>query len=270
MIRGNVPYDQGYLILNQKEKDELVSLNSNSEKFIKKLQGADEFINGIPRYCLWIRNKDLDEAKSIKEINNRIEKVKEFRLSRKDVAAIKLAEKPHQFREFNETKNYSIIIPSTTSVRRTYIPIGLIDNSVIITNAIHVLYDPPIYLLSVLCSRMHMLWVNLVGGKLKTDTRYSSKLCYNTFPFPKINSEKKDYLENLSFKLVEEREKYSEKTMSELYDPDKMPLGLKDIHDQIDNYIEKIYSSVKLKSEEDRINLLFSMYESLLKKDTLI
>jgi hypothetical protein len=269
MIRGNVPYDKGYLILNQKEKDELVSLNSNSEKFIKKLQGADEFINGIPRYCLWIKNNDLDEAKSIKEINNRIEKVKEFRLSRKDVAAIKLAEKPHQFREFNETKNYSIIIPSTTSVRRTYIPIGLIDNSIIITNAIHVLYDPPIYLLSVLCSKMHMLWVSIVGGKLKTDTRYSSKLCYNTFPFPKIDSEKKDYLENLSFKLVEEREKYSEKTMSELYDPDKMPLGLKDIHDQIDNYIEKIYGSIKLKSDKDRINLLFSMYESLLNKDNL-
>ena len=115
-----------------------------------------------------------------------------------------------------------------------------------------------------------MLWVNIVGGKLKTDTRYSSKLCYNTFPFPKIDSEKKNNLENLSFKLVEEREKYSEKTMSELYDPDKMPLGLKDIHDQIDNYIEKIYSSTKLKSDEDRINLLFSMYESLLKKDTLI
>lgn len=270
MIRGNVPYDKGFLILNEEEKNKLTLLNPEAKKFIKKLFGADEFINGNPRYCLWIKDVELDEAKQIDDIATRINQVKNFRLSRKDSGAIKLAKKSHQFREFNETKNHSIIIPIHTSERRAYIPIGLVDNTIIITNAIHVVYDPPIYLLAILCSKMHKLWVSVVGGKLENRIRYSSTLCYNTFPFPKIDNKKQIDLENLSFKLIDEREKYPDKTMSELYDPNKMPERLKEIHQQIDTYIEKIYNIKEFESDDQKIAKLFEFYEIFLKKEILI
>ena len=136
------------------------------KKLIKRFYGADEFIKGNTRYCLWIENDDLQLAKSIPSIRKRIENIKSFRLNSKKTATKKLATRPHQFEDLNISKNNCIIVPSVSSERRKYIPIGFLEKNVIVSNAAHVIYDPPLYLLSILCSYMHMKWVFTVGGYL--------------------------------------------------------------------------------------------------------
>ena len=140
-------------------------------------------------------------------------KIKLFRLNSKKPATKKLAIRPHQFEDLNTSKNNCIIVPSVSSERRKYIPIGFLEKNVVVSNAAHVIYDPPLYLLSILCSYMHMKWVFAVGGYLGSSIRYSSTLCYNSFPLPFLNNQQKKDLEDLTLELVDEREKFSEKNL---------------------------------------------------------
>lgn len=269
MPKGNMPYDGGNLILNTDEKNKLISENPNSLKFIKKLYGAKEFIENTEKWCLWIRDKDLKEAVKIKSIDNRIKKVQEMRLSSNDEGAHKLAERPHQFREINETTTNSVVIPLTTSERREYIPIGFVGEDVILTNAVSVIYDCEAWIFGLLNSKLHVLWVKAVGGQLETRIRYSSVLCYNTFPFPAITDKQKEQINLHVFEVLDERAKYPEKTLAQLYDPDKMPKGLKDAHHQLDLAIERCYRLKPFESDTERLEYLFKMYEEMTTKNSL-
>lgn len=261
MSYGNKPVDGGNLILSSNEKDEMINKYPKSAKLIKNFYGADEFIKGNIRFCLWITNEDLDLANSIPPILEKIKKIKTFRSNSKKIATQRLVLRPHQFEDLNISKNNSIIIPSVSSAKRRYIPIGFLDKDIVVSNAAHVIYDPPLHMLAILCSFMHMKWVFTVGGYLGPGIRYSSSLCYNTFPFPKISSSQKKDLENLSLKLIDVREKYSEKTMAELYDFEKMPSLLKKIHNEIDLKVDNMYTKRKFNSDEDRLRFLFELYE---------
>ena len=190
-----------------------------------------------------------------------------MRLESTDVGANKLAERSHQFREVNETKNQSIIIPSVSSESRAYIPIGFVGSDTIITNLAFAIYDAPSWLFSILTSSMHMTWVRTVGGRLKTDYRYSSALCYNTFPFPPISAPQKQELEKYVFRILEERENHSEKTLAQLYDPDKMPAGLKEAHHQLDLAVERCYRSKPFETDEERLEYLFKLYEQMIEEE---
>jgi hypothetical protein len=114
-----------------------------------------------------------------------------------------------------------------------------------------------------------MAWVRAVGGKLKTDYRYSAKICYNTFPFPEVSKVKKANIEENVFAVLEEREKHPEKTMAELYDPDKMPKGLGQAHKELDEAVERCYRLQPFQNDTQRLEYLFKEYEKLIKKDTL-
>ena len=147
-----------------------------------------------------------------------------YRLQKKDY---KWADKPHKFVEDRHQENDALFIPTPTSERRLYLPIGYYEKGIVITGPNQVIYKPPLYYFAILSSRMHKLWVETVGGKLKTDLRYSIEICYNTFPIPDISSEIKNVLKEMSLKvLVDERERHFEKTILDLYDPEKMPKGL--------------------------------------------
>jgi len=163
-----------------------------------------------------------------------------------------------------------IIVPSTTSERRNYIPIGFLDKNTIVSNASHVVYDPPPYVMSILSSKMHMSWVFSISGYLGSSIRYSSGLSYNTFPFPLIDKEKIKSLEEMTYLIVDEREKYPEKTLAELYDPDKMPSGLKNIHEKNDTLVDDCYSKNIFTNNEERLKFLLNMYNEIKNGDKLI
>lgn len=263
MPKGNMPYDGGNLILTKKEKEKLTDTFPNSSKLIKKLLGSKEFIQGLERWCLWITDELLEEAMSIPPIKERIHNVYELRSSSTDKAAQRLAERSHQFREINSTTSHSIIIPSVSSERREYIPIGFVDESIIITNLAFAIYDCDPWMFGLLTSKMHNLWIKTVCGSLETRIRYSSRLGYNTFPFPKISKENKERITMCVFEIIQEREKFPEKTMAQLYDPDKMPTALLTSHRTLDKVIDSCYRSEPFSSDQERIDHLFNYYNEL-------
>ena len=267
MPKGNMPYDGGNLILSTSEKNKLLKDYPISKKFIKRLYGSKEFIQGEDRWCLWIKNENLEEAMLIPEIASRINNVKKLRMESTDDGAKKLASRPHQFRETNETLKSSLIIPSVSSENRDYIPIGFVDKNTIVTNLAFVIYEADTYLFGILSSRMHMAWVRVVAGRLKSDYRYSSHLCYNTFPFPKIHEDAKNNLEKLSLKIIHIREKHSGLNLSDLYSPNKMPEELLNAHLELDDYVDSLFSSKGFKSDYERVECLFDRYIKITKEE---
>ena len=266
---GNMPNDGGGLIISDEERIDFVEKNPKYEKFIRLLLGSYEFINGEKRYCLWIEDKDLREAEKILFIKNRIEITKQHRLNSKDEGTNKLAKRPHQFRDRNIAKESQLIIPAVSSERREYIPIGFLDTETIISNSAMAIYNAQPWLFGVLHSKMHMVWVNAVGGKLKTDYRYSAKLCYNTFPFPNISEKQKETINQYVFLVLDERAKHPEKTMAWMYNPETMPAGLKQAHKDLDEAIERIYRLAPFQNDAERLEYLFKLYEEMISTNTL-
>lgn len=264
---GNKAVDGGFLILSADEKNKLVSEYPESVEMIRLFIGSNEYIKGIERYCLWIPDDKLGIAESIPPIRKRIESVCAMRLASSDEGANKMASRPHQFREMKASEKTSLIIPSVSSERREYIPIGFVDSDTIISNLAFAIYDPPTWIFAVISSRMHMTWVRAVAGRLKTDYRYSATLCYNTFPFPDIADKQKEMLEDHVFRVLDEREKHPEKTMAQLYDPDKMPAGLRQAHHDMDIAIEQCYRAKPFTNDEERLEYLFGLYEAMIAKE---
>lgn len=264
MCYGNKAADGGYLLLNDAEKEEILRLYPESQKYIRQALGSTEFINAKSRWCIWITDEDKEEAKLIDGVKQRIEKVRVFRLNSKKKATQKNANIAHKFSEARYSKKKSLIIPRVSSERRDYIPIGFLESDVVILDSAQAIYDPPTWIFSVLTSKMHMSWVHAVGGRLKTDYRYSSALCYNTFPFPGISEKKLKLLTQSVFEVLAEREKHPEKTLAQLYDPDKMPTGLREAHRLNDLAVDKCYRSTPFNSDEERLEHLFKLYEEML------
>lgn len=269
MSFGNMPNDKGFLLLSEEEKDDLVNNHDNARKYIKQFSGGAEFVRGIKKYCLWIDDNALQDAYKIPKIQERINRVEIHRLSSKREATRNLAETPHQFGEIRHQNTDSIIIPATSSERRDYIPIGFLNDETIISNSAMAIYNAEPWLFAIVTSRMHMVWVRAVGGKLETRYRYSAKLCYNTFPFPDISTKQKENLNLYVFAILDERAKHSGKTMAWMYNPDTMPNGLKQAHQELDEAIEKCYRLQPFKNDTERLEYLFKLYEEMIKKDTL-
>ena len=264
MVLGNMPYDRGVLHFSIEEYEKLIVKFPQVIKYLKKIVGSQEYINGFYRYCIWLQDNELENALKISIIKERIDENKKLRMESIDIGVQKLAHKPHQFREMRVAKKSSLILPGTSSERRDYIPVGYINNDFIINNLAFAIYDPETFVLGVVSSRMHMTWVRAIAGRLKNDYRYSSVICYNTFPFPSISQKQRKELEKHVYRILEEREKHSEKTLAQLYDPDKMPAGLKEAHHQNDLAIESCYRSKPFESDEERLEYLFKLYEQMI------
>lgn len=266
MITGNSPYENGNLMLTPEEKNELIKNYPESKSLIRKVTGANEFLNSIERYCLWIETDLLNDALKIPPIAERIEKIKTFRTTGGEVAR-GLLKRPHQFRYTHTAKNSLIIIPIVSSSRREYIPFGILPSEYIILSSAAVIYDSDYYVFAILSSRIHLLWVRLTSGKLRGDIRYLTALSYNTFPFPNVTQEQKQELERNVYAILSEREIYSEKTLAQLYDPDKMPDGLREAHHQLDLAVERCYRSRPFESDEERLEYLFKLYEQMIEEE---
>ncbi|WP_152268038.1 DNA methyltransferase [Agriterribacter humi] len=267
MSFGNMPNDGGFLLL---EEDDMARLkNEKSRKLVKPFIGSSEFLKGNQRYCFWINDTEKEEAIQIPEISNSVNSVREYGLNSSREATRKLAASAHKFGEIRHQYSDAILIPRHSSENREYIPLGFYNGDTIIADSAMAIYDAQPWLFGVIHSKMHMVWVRAVGGKLKTDYRYSVKLCYNTFPFPDITLKQKENLNLYVFTILDERAKHPEKTMAQLYDPNKMPKGLRQAHEELDRAVEQCYRIQPFASDTERLEYLFKMYEEMTKKDTL-
>ncbi len=268
MQKGSQATDDGNLFFESFEKDNLLIDHPEATCLVHQAMGSEEFINGKTRYCIWVDEQHKDLALSIPALSARFEKIREKRLESTKAATREYASLPYSFTEKRYKETEAVIIPSTSSERRDYIPIGYLDKGVVITNSAFAIYDAPIWLFGVLTSQMHMDWVRVVGGRLKTDYRYSAQLCYNTFPFPKISDTKKSEIEEAATEILLTREPYLTvgKTLADLYDPDTMPDDLREAHARLDDIVESCYPGYPFASDEARLECLFKMYEKMTKK----
>lgn len=270
MNYGSKIVDSGHLIFTTEEKQKLIKEYPKSAIFFKKLMGSAEFIRGLERWILYVQDNDLQFAKSIPEINKRLNLVSEFRKKSTEGSTRGMAEFPNRYYYSVHDDSDSIIIPRTSSERRNYIPMGFLNGDTIVSDAASVIFNAKAWIFGVLTSHVHMVWVKAVGGRLKTDYRYSSQLCYNNFPFPDITTKQKETLNLYVYSILDERAKHPEKTMAQLYDPDKMPAGLRKAHQDLDKAVEDIYRlGNPFKSDTERLEFLFKMYEEMVKRDTL-
>jgi hypothetical protein len=265
MVFGNKPTDGGFLILDQRERDSILNEYPQAERIIKKYHGADSFLYGDIRYCLWITEKEVSLAYSIPPIKTRLDKVRDFRLKSKAESTVLYADRPYLFKQRAHKETDAIIVPGTSSERRRYIPMGIVSKDVILSNSTQVVYNANTFIFGLLSTRIHVLWVATIGGKLETRYRYTN-LCYNSFPFPKISTEKKQEIESAAENVLITREYYPEKTLAELYDPDKMPQDLREAHAKLDDIVESCYPGYPFASDEARLECLFKLYEKMTKK----
>ena len=266
MIKGSMPTDGGYLLMEQNEKDELLAKYPFLGNVIKGYMGSDDFLNGKRRYCLWMNAEQYNQYKNIPELSKRFEGVARIRLESDTVTTQEYAKYPYLFRQPQYKESDSIIVPGVSSERRQYVPVGLLDKNVVISNAAFAVYDATTSIFGIISSRMHIVWMKTTGGRLKMDYRYSPTLCYNTFPFPKISAEKKEEIKQAAEEVLVTREFYPDKTLAELYDPDKMPQDLREAHARLDDIVESCYPGYPFASDEARQECLFKLYEKMTAK----
>lgn len=268
MDLGSSAYDGGFLMLTKEEAEDFIKKSPNAKKFIRPFMGSAEFIRNIKRYCIWIEDRDAKEAEQIIDIKNRIQKVRLFREKSGRGKTLETAETPYKFTEIRYRESPAIIAPIISSESRDYIPFGFINKGIVVPNSARIIYNPEPWIFGVITSKMHMIWVKAVAGRLEDRLRYSGTICYNTFPFPNITTQQKESLTFHVYNILEEREKYPEKTMADLYNPEKMPDGLREAHEYLDLAIDQIYRSKPFESDEDRLAHLFKLYEEMIIRET--
>jgi hypothetical protein len=272
MVFGSMPNDGGNLLLSKEEKQTLVNQAPEIEKWLKPILGAQEFLNNIERYCLWLANantRDLRKITQIPEIKKRIEKVKEARINSDRSATQRLAETPWLFGENRQpTEGTYILVPSISSGRRKYIPIGFFESTTISSNKNLLIPNAGLYEFAILTSQIHMDWVSTVTGRLKSDYQYSAQLVYNNFPWPQTTEQQKAQIEKLAQTILDARQAEFNKdpntSLADLYDPDIMPQALRKAHKALDTAVDKLYNSKGFKTPLDRVKHLFNMYHNMI------
>jgi hypothetical protein len=262
MFGGNIPRDQGNLLLSTDEARTLLDDYPQAEPLIRPIVGSAEFINGLQRYCLWISDDQADLAYAIPPIAERLANIREYRLNGSERGRAGL-DTPYKFERTIIGSKHTIVVPSVSSERREYLPCGLMPADVRVSNLALAIYDAPLWNLSVVASRLHLVWVGAVCGKMKTDFRYSNTMGWNTFPVPKLTGQNKADLARCAEDILLAREAHFPKTIAELYDPDKMPDNLRHAHERNDEVLERIYIGRKFRNDTERLEKLFELYTKM-------
>ncbi|MEA3535852.1 class I SAM-dependent DNA methyltransferase [Rhizobium sp. CC-YZS058] len=263
---GCMPYDAGNLRLSASERDELIEIAPAADRFIRKFVGSDEVIHGISRYCIWIHDQELEIAKLCKPIWDRVEKNRIARLKMKDVAGKALAERPHQFREYINADDHAILIPSISSENRPYLPVDWVNSKTVSSNKNFVIYDGPEWCIALIASRLHLIWIGTVCGRLESRFQYSNTLGWNTFPVPKFTADQLDQLSASARRILKTRYQHYPKTIADLYDPDKMPDDLRAVHRENDELLESMYIGRPFRNDTERLEKLFKLYAARVKQ----
>ena len=264
MTFGSKPVDGGNLLISFEEVKALGLSKLDRERFIRPILGSEEFINGKLRYCIWVKDEDLEDAKLIPELMTRFEAVKNMRLGSSKAATRAGAEWPHRFDERRQTGAEEIIVvPAVSSENRNYLPAGLLKSGTIITNRNFGLYDAPLWNFAIVVSRIHWVWIDTICGKLRTDFNYSNTLGWNTFPINGLTEKNKADLSRCAEEIILAREAHFPATLADLYEPDKMPQDLRDAHERNDEVIERIYVGRRFKNDTERLEKLFELYTKM-------
>lgn len=265
ITKGCQPTDGGNLIIEADEYEDFIQKEPNAKKYIKKLVGAKEYINGLDRWCLWLVDVSPKELRSMPYVMERIQKVKEMRLNSTDKATRRLAETPTVFRETYNPDTF-IIVPSATSENRRYIPLGFLDSNTISTNLNLIIPDATLYHFGVLISNVHMAWMRTVCGRLKSDYRYSKDIVYNNFPWCSPTDEQKAKIEQTAQAILDARAKYPDCSLADLYDELTMPPELRKAHQENDKAVMQAYGfDWRNMTESECVAELMKMYQKLTK-----
>ena len=264
MIAPNKPCDYNNLKIEENEYDDFVKKCPNSKKWIKRMVGAQEFINNKTRYCLWLVNCSPEELKSMPQVLDRVKKCKEDRLKANTAESLKLANTPTLFREQINPDSY-LLIPCVSSERRKYIPIGFLDKNTIPVMGTLIIPDANLYDFGILTSNVHMAWMRVVAGRLKSDYRYSKDIVYNNFPWCNPTEEQKKKIEKTAQAILDARALYPNSSLADLYDELTMPKELRKAHQENDKAVMEAYGfDWKRMTESDCMAELMKMYEKLI------
>ena len=261
MVYGNKPVDGGNLIIENREVKNFILNEPEAKPYIKRLIGAHEFINGKLRWCLWLKGVSPMKLRNMPLVLERINKVKQMRENSPDAGARKLADSPTTFRETNNPQS-AIVIPCHSSENRRYVPMGFIDDSVIVTNAVLFIPDANIYHFGVLTSNVHMAWMRVVCGRIKSDYRYSKDVVYNNFIWPTPTDAQKAKIEQTAQAILDARNLYPDSSLADLYDELTMPPELRKAHQSNDRAVMQAYGfDVKTMTESSCVAELMKMYQ---------
>ena len=262
MTTGNRPADGGHLIIEKEDYEAFLKAEPEAAKYIKKLTGAVEYINNLPRYCLWLVGASPAELRKMPHVMKRIENCRQARLAGAPDRQ-RLADTPALFRETKNPKSY-IIVPATSSENRRYIPLGFLDGDTIPTNAAVIIPDAKQYEFGILTSNVHMSWMRAVAGRLKSDYRYSKDIVYNNFPWPTATAEQKAKIEKTAQAILDARAQYPDSSLADLYDETVMPPELRTAHQRNDRAVMEAYGFWgMLNTEAECVAELMKMHQKL-------
>ena len=271
MLFGNMVRDGGYLLLSSEQAAKVISEDANARGFIKRFVGADELIHGTIRYCLWIEDDKIETAKKNAFIAQRLQLVAENRSKSNAESTRQFAKRPHRFVQLaGWARNSVITVPQVSSERREYLPVGYFLSDSIITAPNFALYDAPIWNMALIASRMHLVWIATVCGKLETRYRYSNTLGWNTFPVPLLTEQNMADLATSAENILLAREAHYPATIGDLYDPETMPDNLRHAHERNDEVLERIYIGRRFKNDTERLEKLFEIYTTMTTAETKV
>ncbi|MBR1680570.1 hypothetical protein IJ707_02135, partial [bacterium] len=263
MVFGNMPRDGGNLIFSKEDGENIIKNNPTIAPYILKYMGGDELINGTYRYCLWLLNAP-QEVKTIPFIKNIIQNVYNFRINSTAHTTNGYARVAYRFAQVAQPENGTYIaVPEVSTGRREYIPMDFLNSDVIASNLLLIIPNATILHFGILNSSIHMIWCNIVGGKLGEGFRYSKDIIYNTFPIPNMTEQQKNRIKKTAQAILDARKLYPELNLKNLYNSALMPTELRKAHAANDRAVMKVYGFRKDMSELEIISELFRMYEEL-------
>jgi hypothetical protein len=261
MLFGNMPRDGGHFILSADDRRQLLELHPELARFIRPYLGSEQMIQGKPRWCVWIEAKDSEFADAHPYLRALLSRVREFRADSVAASTRDFASKPYRFVQIAGTaKRYTLAVAKVSSERRPYLPVHLFDRETIVSDLLFALYDAPLWNMSIVASRLHLVWIATVCGKLKTDFRYSNTLGWNTFPVPTLTAKNQADLTRCAEDILLAREEHFPATIADLYEPEKMPADLREAHERNDEVLERIYIGRRFRNDTERLEKLFDLY----------
>jgi hypothetical protein len=261
---GNKPVDGGFLLLYRWEIEALGLSVEQQHKIVRRFLGSEDSINGKERFCLWLDKVDAEILSVNREILERLNGVKKMRLDSDKKPTNELAKTPFLFGEIRQNGGeLPFVIPRVSSENREYLPLALGNRGDIIADSAFGLFDAPLWNAAIFSSRIHLVWIATVCGKLKADFRYSNTLGWNTFPVPALTEKNKADLTRCAENILLAREAHFPATIAELYNSDSMPHNLRAAHEQNDDVLERIYIGRRFKNDTERLEKLFDLYTKM-------
>ncbi|HEP1787996.1 TPA: class I SAM-dependent DNA methyltransferase [Streptococcus suis] len=269
---GNKPIDGGFYLFEKSEMEDFIKNEPKSANYFRKWYGAKEFINQEPRFCLWLGDASPAELRSMPQVMKRIEAVRNYRLESPSAGTRKIADKPTRFHVENMPESTYIIVPSVSSERRRYIPMGFMTPENLASNLVLIIPNATLYHFGILTSNVHMAWMRTVAGRLEMRYRYSAKIVYNNFPWPEVTEEQKEKIAQTAQAILDARALYPDSSLADLYDELTMPVELRKAHQANDRAVMTAYGMTKevdgnktWLTESETVERLFDMYEELVK-----